>query len=60
MKKAVSNRQTMIMYHFSKTGKYITKSPVNDAGWGRIKRSINADVDDDWVIDMDAANCEVS
>ena len=57
--KEVANRRQMIMYHFSKVGKYL-KDNIADVTSGPVTRSMANDDKDDWVVDMDAANCNVT
>ena len=61
MKKEVTARRLQMLYHFSKVGKHNTKhSKMDDAeDGGRVTRSSVAE-EEDWIIDMAAANCEVT
>ena len=63
MDKDCRDRRGDMMYHFSRVGKKKTKHSgvgLDDGSTDRpITRSAN-DEDEDWTIDMDAANCEVS
>ena len=57
--KQVANRRLMIMYHFLKVGKYL-KDNIVVAPSGPVTRSMANDNEDNWVIDMDAATCNMA
>ena len=66
MAKEVRIRRESVYWHFDKSGKRNLDKPGNgdghddDMGGGRVTRSSVAEEDEDWTIDMDAANCEVT
>ena len=61
MVKEVRVRRKSVFWHFGKTGNNCGKGDDDDAmGGGRITRSSVAGEAEDWTIDMDAANCDVT
>ena len=58
IQKDIKSRRESALWHFTKVGKTNTKNS-GDEDAGRVMRSSIPDTDD-WVVDMDAANCSVS
>mmetsp|Transcript_28898 Transcript_28898/g.61021 ORF Transcript_28898/g.61021 Transcript_28898/m.61021 type:complete len:390 (-) Transcript_28898:858-2027(-) len=61
MKTEVNAIRSSIMYHFSKSGKCQKHSPIDEIedSSRRVTRS-SVEEDDEWIVDMDAANCNVT
>ena len=55
----VRSRRESILYHFSKRGKKGTNNTTEEVNTGPVTRSSAVD-DDEWIIDMEAANCDVT
>ena len=60
MNKEIRGRRSSMLWHFSKAGKYQSKGDDSIVNEGPITCLSIANDGDDWVIDMDAATCEVS
>ena len=66
MAKEVRIRRESVYWHFDKSGKRNLDKPGNgdghddDMGGGRVTRSSVAEEEEDWTVDMDAANGEVT
>jgi len=62
MKKEIAARRNLILYHFSKKGNIRSKKGfmAEDEELARVTCSGTADNDDEWMIDMDTATCNVT